>query len=156
QVALLDAHETLAHIAPGGELHEERLQQTVAPLLDGMAAQFADIRACGEVVDLLVRAGRIDTAAQLERALNRHMDKRPFRFLCRCSWAPFEGHVDKKDAMAAVCGAHTEFVGFDDGAEAPKAHVRVLADLARECRVRLGEMELQRQLDLERSHLYEA
>src|SRR5262249_6406980 len=134
----------------------ERLQQTLVPLLDGLAARFAGIRACGEVVDLLVRAGRIDTAAQLEQALNRHMGTRSFPFLCTYSSAPFEGHLDEKDEFAAFGGAHDEVVGVEDGDQDAPPHLELLAELASQRRQQVGEAELRRQLDLERSHLYDA
>jgi signal transduction histidine kinase/ActR/RegA family two-component response regulator len=156
QAVVLDANEMLADIAPDGDLDEDRLQQTLVPVLDELAGRFAGIRACGEVVDLLVRAGRIDTAARLEQALNRHMETRSFPFLCTYSSAPFEGHLDEKDVIADLCGAHDEFVGVDgDDPDAPP-HLELLADLARRRRQQLDEAELRRQLDLKRSHLYAA
>jgi len=75
-----DAQETLSSFMADGRPDAERFEQAVGGLLDEAARRRpgANLRAFGEMVDILWEQGEHDAAVELERVWNELAEKRDF------------------------------------------------------------------------------
>jgi KaiC/GvpD/RAD55 family RecA-like ATPase len=94
QIAMLDAHETLARILDEGQPHWERIETVISEALEMARPRAADAgtRAYQEMAGLLREAGQPEEAALIEAQWNRLLRRRGIRL--------FPG--DAIDAFAAA------------------------------------------------------
>ena len=132
-----DADETLAGFMDGDVPSEERFEETVGGLVDGVADRVPErtIRAFGEMVDLLQQRGRQNAAIALEGLWNRLLESRNCALLCAYQLDVFDFETqmsvlpeivrththprpvaDPPHLAAAVHEALTEVVGSDAAA----------------------------------------
>ncbi|HUQ07271.1 MAG TPA: GAF domain-containing protein [Kofleriaceae bacterium] len=112
---LLDADETLARILDGRAPSWERFHVVVNGALDAVAGRDAirPIRAYGEMVDLMWRAGNSEGAIQLEEMWNSLQRERTFSLLCAYVMDNFYG---ERAGLRDVCATHTHAYGHGDAA----------------------------------------
>jgi K+-sensing histidine kinase KdpD len=128
RLLLRDADQTLAQIMVGGMPDRSRFRMVVGELLDsgeprGHAAR--PVRAFGEMVDLLWRAGNRPAAIALEEMWNDLQRERSFALLCAYSAARFSSAAD---GLQRVCATHNHLLDGANGATDEAANeVQVLA-----------------------------
>lgn len=107
----LDAHATLALFLAGDELSWERFERVIGRVIDELQARRPGkrLRAYGEMVDVLWRAGKRTTALELEEMWNRLAQTRAFALLCAYRTGPALGTAERdgRDGLDAACAAHS-------------------------------------------------
>jgi MEDS: MEthanogen/methylotroph, DcmR Sensory domain len=102
---LLDAEETLARFMDDRMPNAERFTATITPVLE-RAARGRDhtiIRAYGEMVDVLWKAGQTVAATRLEMQWNELARSHAFSLLCGYAM----GNFYKDAAVEDICSYHT-------------------------------------------------
>jgi hypothetical protein len=111
-----DASETMRSFMvadwpdPGG------FWQAISPLLRQAAEAGQPVRVFGEMVSLLWDAGLIDAAMEVEAMWNELGGQYPFSLLCAYPAQPVSC-AHHLDALAQVCGVHTQVIGGPPEAE---------------------------------------
>jgi len=108
QLVMLDAESTLARISVGGQPSRELCFEVLGAAIDRLhSASSMPVRAYGEMVDLLWRAGDRVGALALETYWNDLARSRKFALLCAYVMASFYKAADL-ESLGAICGAHSE------------------------------------------------
>jgi len=109
-LTILDADDTLAMFMKNGTPDWERLRATIGPVLEQAAASGCGrVRAYGEMVDVLWRAGNTQGAVRLEELWNDLAHLYDFELLCAYRMGNFYKEADAK-AFEAICHVHTRAV----------------------------------------------
>jgi hypothetical protein len=111
-----DAEETLAAIMQGGASPSRAtFEQIIGGLLDEAArrAPGRDVRAFGEMVDLLCQRGRTKAAAELEALWNDLGRRRRFSLLCGYHLDVFD-RASQARTLPDVCRAHSHVLPASD------------------------------------------
>ena len=142
---LLDAAETLAALSDeDGKPTVEGLRRHVGTLLVDLASRYGGVRAYGEMVDLLARAGRIDAAIALETAWNDLLATLPVRLLCGYELGAFD-HDAHGQGFRRVCALHSRVAVSAEDATAAPDRDRLIAELQHQTRLaRLGAEQAER------------
>ena len=108
ELLILDAEETLATFMKGGVPDPAAFRQSVGGALDRAIAgrPQASVRAYGEMVDCLWKAGQTDAAIRLEVLWNQLADTRAFSLLCGYCMGNFYKH----GAYEHICDHHTHVI----------------------------------------------
>jgi hypothetical protein len=112
----VDAHETLAAIAPDGDISQRLFAEVIGGLLDGAAAARPGrlVRAYGEMVDILNARGELAAAIALERLWHELAHARgDFALLCAYDADIFDQRV-QVETLPAVCRTHSIVKLADD------------------------------------------
>ncbi|HUS67167.1 MAG TPA: MEDS domain-containing protein [Kofleriaceae bacterium] len=111
-LAMLDADDTLALFMRDGRPDPERFRRAITPVIQAVSrAGSGPIRAYGEMVDVLWRAGRTDAALLLEELWNDLQQHHAFALHC----AYRVGNLYKEGDVARICGTHgTVVAGAED------------------------------------------
>jgi signal transduction histidine kinase len=109
QLVMLDAEATLQRISVAGKPSRERCFEHLGATIDRLHATSngMPVRAYGEMVDLLWRAGERASALALETYWNELARTRKFALLCAYVMASFYKAADL-DSLGAICAAHSE------------------------------------------------
>ena len=105
-MVLLDARETLDRFMVDGMPDQQKFEEAVGALIGEVRRGRPDcvIRAYGEMVDVLWRAGNARAATRLEVLWNDLAEKHPFSLLCGYSMGNF---YKETQGMQHVCDLHT-------------------------------------------------
>jgi signal transduction histidine kinase len=143
QVILLDAHETLALFMVDDNIDADRFRNTLEALVERHRRGAPDIgiRAFGEMVDVLWRAGNSTAALRLEELWSEASRRHSFQLLC--AYGNFFGEQPASSGFAEVCASHTHVLPLDDG---PPLSER---EISLEQRIRALETELHHRKRLE-------
>lgn len=105
-LVILDAEETLDKFMIGGrpdqDLFEEHVGSVIGKMLEGRGAPV--VRAYGEMVDVLWKAGEREAAIQLETHWNKLAHKYNFALLCGYAMGHFYKQSQQFDE---VCAQHS-------------------------------------------------
>jgi signal transduction histidine kinase/ActR/RegA family two-component response regulator len=103
----MDAAETLAAIVDDGEPDEARFADVVGRSIDRTAHAAPRIHVFGEMVALLVAAGKQEAAVRLERLWNGYLARWRGTVSLLCAY-PLQALAQKADGdvLAAVCAEH--------------------------------------------------
>ena len=103
-----DAEETLAELLVGGRPSPERFEIVIGGAIDELAGRFLgrQVRAFGEMVDVLCMRGEPELAAELEDLWNRLAERRRFSLLCAYRIDLFDSDA-QLSLLPQICGAHT-------------------------------------------------
>jgi hypothetical protein len=113
QLRFLDAEATLQKFMRDGMPQWREFQETVGGTLAELRCQHPGIRAYGEMVDVLWRAGKHDAAIRLEEYWNDLCELQTFSLLCAY-------YMDNLDASAyggpleCVCKVHSHLIPARD------------------------------------------
>ena len=109
QLLLLDAEATLERISVNRQPSRERCFEVIGSVIDRLHESHVgrSVRAYGEMVDLLWRAGERSAAFALETYWNELARSRKFALLCAYVMASFYKAADL-ESLGAICGAHSE------------------------------------------------
>jgi hypothetical protein len=122
---ILDAHRTLAQFMIGDMPDADAFESSVGRLVGELArrrAQPTFIRAYGEMVDVLWKAGRCDAAIKLEMLWNRLAARYSFALLCGYAMDNFATHTD---LFEEVCRQHTHVMPTRTPIAAPPGDRRI-------------------------------
>src|SRR3954471_3674673 len=156
RLIMLDAQETLDRFMVGATPDWQRFMRTVAPVIERARAQGGgrEIRAYGEMVDLLWRRGNRAAAVALEEMWNELRSMRSFSLLCSYVVSSF---YKESRGLRDVCRTHTHVRPLLDRQHPDRSaeNVRALAaeighrkELERELRNSVRELQLhERQLE---------
>jgi hypothetical protein len=105
QIFLLDADWLLSQFMIDGMPNAGLFKRAVAPILEGACAKRDNcvVRAYGEMVDVLWRAGQTVAATRLELLWNNLAQTHEFALLCGYAM----GNFYKEGAIDEICGAHS-------------------------------------------------
>ncbi len=152
QLTLLDAEDTLSLISNENDIDWARLKTYVGGLIEKLRRLHDErpVRVFGEIVDLLWKEGKRQTAIRLERFWNELAKLESFSLLCGYSLDNFPSADDSSDHRQ-ICGIHshtfpTENLPRIDSGDAGLLTVSILQQ-----RARALELELLRRKELERN-----
>jgi hypothetical protein len=105
---MVDAEATLSQFMVGGMPDPTRFRAAVVPLLQQACRGRTGcvVRAYGEMVDVLWKAGHTVAAVRLETLWNQLAHSQSFALLCGYSM----GHFFKDAAQQEICDLHTHVV----------------------------------------------
>jgi signal transduction histidine kinase len=141
QLVWLDAHETLERFMNGSEVDVDRFRELIGGIVRDLRAKApgARIRAFGEMVDVLWRAGSSNAALRLEDLWNDVSQQHSFGLLCAYGMGCFDGA-----SYAQICAKHSHVFP-----SSTKGDGHTPAEGALEDRVRTLEVELHHRKGLE-------
>jgi hypothetical protein len=116
---MADAEATLARFMVDGMPDPARFRDAITPLIERACRGRKDcvIRAYGEMVDVLWKAGHTVAAVRLETLWNQLAQSHAFALLCGYSM----GHFYKDAAHQEICGLHTH-VSSDPATDSSTVH----------------------------------
>jgi len=108
QLTMLDARGTLERFMVGRSPDSAKFRATIGDVFDHCrrARPDRELRAYGEMVDLLCFDGQRDAAIQLERLWNQLASEYRFSLLCSYSMQNFHDQADRV-SFEAICETHT-------------------------------------------------
>lgn len=113
QLVILDADETLGRFTPGGMPDWLTFHALIGGVIAEMRLSYPNVRAYGEMVDVLWQRGERDAAIRLEEFWNDLAKLQTFSLLCAY-------YMDNLDAAAyagplqCVCNVHTHLIPARD------------------------------------------
>jgi hypothetical protein len=115
ELVVLDAETTLERLMDGDAPSAAAFEEVIGGMLDDTAARFPEreIRAFGEMVDVLWKRGQRDAALALEDLWNDLGRRRPFALLCGYQLDVFDPAI-QRTALPSICGAHTAVLPTSD------------------------------------------
>jgi signal transduction histidine kinase len=118
----LDARMTLSAFMVDGRPDEERFVNTIAPVLESARRRHgaSDVRAFGEMVNLLWTDGNGDGALALESLWNRLSVTHRFALLCAYAIRHFDDATHSQ-GFAAICAEHSHVVPSESYLERDEA-----------------------------------
>ena len=121
RITILDAEVTLKRLMVDGMPDTDRFHDLLAEVMGSESSETrsAPLRAYGEMVDLLAKAGNVRAAIRLEELWHQVLEKIPFSMLCAYLMGAFHQPGDSEH-LTEVCATHTHvipterFVGLAD------------------------------------------
>ena len=115
RIVVADARKTLDSILENGHLSARRFESVIGSILDETRRRFGrkPPRVFGEMVDLLVRDGRVEAAAELEELWGSLGARRAFSLLCTYHLDIFDPDVQAR-VMPHMCRTHTKVAAAAD------------------------------------------
>ncbi len=131
RLAVVDAEETLSSFMRDGAPDRAAFLQVASRLAGGVRAacgEGAEVRAWGEMVDLLAKRGQPEAAQRLESLWNEAIDAEGIRLLCSYEMDNLdpETHAGR---LARACAGHSQLIPEEDPAAFDLAMSRALADV---------------------------
>jgi len=126
RITFVDAEATLEHVMPGGELDLQRLDRAFDGLLEEAARidGHGTLWVVGEMVDLLCKQGKRQTAIAFEERWNQLCaGRRPIFTACSYRMDLF-GDDAHGDSLLAICRQHTHVFPTERIADAPDARTQ--------------------------------
>ena len=153
RLIMIDAQEALDQFMVGAAPDWQRFTRMVSPIIDRARAQggVQEIRAYGEMVDLLWRSGNRSAAIALEEMWNELRSLRSFSLLCSYVVSSF---YKESSGLRDICRTHTHVRPVLDRQRPDQSaeNVRALAaeighrkELERELRNSVRELRLREQ-----------
>lgn len=118
-LVMLDAQDTLNMFMSGDRPDRERFRATIGAVIERCRQHdgLVGVRAYGEMVDILWRAGNTDAAIRLEGLWNELAEHYPFSLLCAYAMGNFYKTSDA-EAFQAICHSHTHVIPTERYVEA--------------------------------------
>lgn len=113
QLNVLDAEQTLARVVHADGPDWKAFQDTLAPVIGKARLRYSGVRACGDMVDLLLQQGNTEAAVRLEGYWNDLSRALGFTVLCAY-------HLDALDPdnysgrLQSLCACHTHLIPARD------------------------------------------
>ena len=150
QLVLLDAQETLARFMVGDTPDWQKFRALIGGVLDTAIKAHPEkgVRAYGEMVDLLWRAGNRQGAIQLEEHWNDLGKEYAFSLLCAYTMENFTASNDG-DGFQRVCGTHSHVIPAESIANIVDPDERARSISALQQRARALETEIAHRRELE-------
>lgn len=131
RLVLLDAGEMLAKLTVEGRIDRKAFAREVGTPIRDARGRAREVRAYGEMVDLLWQAGDIPGAIELEKLWNELIGEHRFTLLCAYQSTAVSGpeHVQ---ALHEVCHLHSSVSSIPDASPAALGGVAPERELSRE------------------------
>jgi hypothetical protein len=113
QLRVMDAAETLTKFTPGGMPDWHTFHALIGGVIAEMRLQFPQVRAYGEMVDVLWRRGERDAAIRLEEFWNDLAKLQTFSLLCAYYMDNLNGPA-YTGPLECVCKVHTHLIPHRD------------------------------------------
>jgi hypothetical protein len=113
RLEILGAAETLASFMQGGMPDADAFRRTVGGVIESATGRRGGVRAFGEMVDVLWRAGQRSAAVRLEELWNDLAAEHDFSLLC----AYYLDNLDKESyggALQCICRVHSHLIPARD------------------------------------------
>ena len=125
-----DAEQTLKRFMVDGQPDWSRFQRTIGTLIREVEPRpgHAGLRAYGEMVGILWKAGRLSSAIRVEQFWNRLMSANSFHLFCSYPIDLFGKDVDAA-RIEPLLSAHTELVAGHDKGDLPRAIARAMEEV---------------------------
>jgi PAS domain S-box-containing protein len=150
RLLFLDAEETLSAFMVGSMPDPDLFAATVGSVIEKRlrASGTAGLRAYGEMVDVLWKAGNPEGALQLEELWNDLSDGRGFSLLCAYSMGNFYRQNDTQ-RIEAVCQKHSHVIPVETYLQKGSAQERSreIVRLQHQARVLQTELEERKKLE---------
>jgi signal transduction histidine kinase len=147
RVHVVDAAETLARFMVFETPDRALFRATIEPVLDSLGGH--GIRAFGEMVDLLCRAGNAPGAIALEGLWNALRAERPFSLLCGYCLSSF-ANDGERESFERICDDHSHVIPVDDlFAEDDDARMREITVLQQRARALEAEVRERQRVEAE-------
>jgi signal transduction histidine kinase len=152
QLTLLDAATALTMFMVDGEPDWDRFRSSVGKVVDDIAGRQPgkSIRAYGEMVDLLWRAGNQQAAIQLEELWNDLGQLHRFDLLCAYVMSNFHQH-EHATGFDRICGSHSHVTPSESWGQIPGPDSLRRRVSSLEQKARALESEIARRQQLEES-----
>ncbi|HXH74332.1 MAG TPA: MEDS domain-containing protein [Bacteriovoracaceae bacterium] len=108
QVLLLDAEETLRKIMSGGMPVTSKFNAVIGEKIIKMLEKYPNIRAYGEMVNVLWKQDCVEGTIALEKFWNSLAVIHPFALLC--SYSMDENLMKKGKSLSDICSTHTHYI----------------------------------------------
>lgn len=150
RLIVADAHLTLQAVSTDGAPDPEKFRAVIGPVMERAAGVSASlvIRAYGEMVDILWKAGKTEDAVSLEHMWNDLSVTHPFTLLCAYDMGSFYKESQATD-LNRICAAHTHVVpdeSFIEGDDSSRS--RQIALLQQRAQSLQHEVQLRKQLEV--------
>jgi two-component system cell cycle sensor histidine kinase/response regulator CckA len=130
RLVILDAAATLARILASGPPTTEAVRRVAGPWLDSVrAASGPEIRAYGDMVNVLWERGQPDVALVLEQIWHELLQGTQVELLCGYRADPLS--VGRVQGLQALCGAHHGLYATEDAEARERAIGQALAEADR-------------------------
>jgi PAS domain S-box-containing protein len=148
QLVMLDADATLMEFMTTGAPHADRFEHVIGGVLANMAATSPgkNVRAYGEMVDLLWRRGQQDAAIRLEELWNDLRGKFEFTLLCAYVIDSFY----KEAGIPRICSTHSHVLPPEHRIDEPGGSAHTIESLVAEI-ARRTEVEQELRVALSRA-----
>jgi PAS domain S-box-containing protein len=150
RLTILDADETIAKFMDGEAPDWERFRKAIGPVLERASASGRGrVRAYGEMVDVLWRAGKPQAAIRLEEFWNDLAKVYDFELLCAYRMGNFYKEADAA-GFEAICRVHTRAVPTEDWRTRPEDdadRLREISVLQQRARALATEIAERKQLE---------
>src|SRR5919197_1132264 len=113
QLRLADAADTLAKFMRQGKPQWQPFHEIVGGLIAEVRLQYPNVRAYGEMVDILWQSGSRDAAIQVEEYWNDLAKLQTFSLFCAYKMDPLDDTV-YGGALECVCKVHTHLIPTRD------------------------------------------
>ena len=146
-----DAHEALATFMRGSIIDEERFRTVIGGILDqSVRGRRVNVRAFGEMVDVLFRDGNTAAAIRLEDLWNDLAEHRSFDLLCAYAINNFytESHADQ---LKQICHRHSHVVPAESYSLVTDDQTRALKVIELQQRARALQVEIEHRKAIERA-----
>ncbi len=149
QLVLLEASAILARIMDHGSPQWGRFLEVVGTVIADLRRRHSRVVAFGEMVAVLWREGRQESALQLEQLWNELGQREPFALYCAYP-LPRDGDAVDHAALERVCSQHGLVIPAESYVKsAPEARLKLIAQLQQKARAL--EWEVQRRITVERA-----
>jgi signal transduction histidine kinase len=149
-LVLLDARETLATFMVGSRPDRRLFEANVGRVIGRSARGRAPtpVRAYGEMVDVLWRAGNREGALRLEELWNQLARRHSFSLLCAYAMSNFDRESDAEE-FRKVCRAHQHVRTAEgyDGAADDRTRARQIGELQQRALALEHEIEARKELE---------
>jgi hypothetical protein len=129
QLAVFDAHETLARLTVHGMPDRTAMREILLPAAGAIRRAGHDaIRAFGEMVDILNRRANLAAAIRLEELWNELLAEQRISLLCAYAVDPFD-REQYAETLPRIGGVHSHLMPVDDGDRLERAIDRAFMDV---------------------------
>ena len=113
QLLVLDAHQTLSRFMAGDMPQWQAFHALIGGVIAQLRLQYAQVRAYGEMVDILWQGGNTAAAIRLEEYWNELGRLQTFSLFCAYAL----DHLDLRSyaGLQHVCKTHTQYIPARDG-----------------------------------------
>lgn len=113
QLFQYEAEATLANVMKGGMPDADAFRVVIGGVISLVRRDYPEVRAFGEMVDLLWQRGHRLGAQHLESLWNNYMQQHPFALLCAYQMDPLHESA-YRGPIESICRSHTHLIPARD------------------------------------------
>lgn len=109
QLIVIDAHEMLSQFMVKGQVNRLKFQTLAGAIISDLKAKFPNVRAYGEMVNILWQSGNLEATLELEKCWNELAANSDFLLFCGYEMSENE-KKSKAHNVGDVCNSHTHLI----------------------------------------------